>query len=227
MKKYIILCALVLVFWISAKAQKNNEIQTYIGAYAGVGVGTFNSNLKIEYPFYFAKQKQAGIGFRIFSSRKTALQLEAGYTEKGGLSFYDKNFFGSDTINMNKTEYFVYKTGGIQASALTHLAFGKRKNKFTIAFGPYGYYVMSKKISAYNDENITKTTMPKKNYDLGIKVAIGYGLYHKNNVFEFEIQYAHGFINVYEKNSINEALLNQNQTLILNLAYYKKIKNKN
>lgn len=227
MKQTLYLLASILFVLNTLSAQETKSIQNYFGLYGGGGLGTFNSNLSVEYPYYFVDLKSAGVAFRTFSGSKTALHLELGYTEKGGLSFFDKNYFGSDTVGMDKAEYFVYKTKGIELAALTHLAFGGGKSKFVLNFGPYGYYSFHGSVSAIEGETNTKSLKPDKNYDLGVKAGIGYSLHLNKNVFELEIKYAHGFINVYELDRINSALMTQNQALTFNLIYFRKLKNKN
>jgi hypothetical protein len=199
----------------------------YLGVSAGGGVGVFNTNLNIEYPFYVTQIKSAAVIFRTFESQRAALHLELGYGEKGGLSFYDRSFFSTDTAGMAKAEYFVLTSKGLDFSALTHLSFGDGKSKFVMNFGPYAYYSFQKSLSPVEQTELSREIFPKKNYDFGIKAGIAYSLNIKDNVFELELRYGHGFINVYEKDLINNALVNQNQVLTVNLLYLRKLKNKN
>ncbi len=221
MKKYI----LILIALISAttlNAQK--ERQLYIGVYGAGGVAKFNTNLKVDYPLYFVDVKSFGMVFRTFANPKASLRIELGYNEKGGLSFLDKKFFIPDTLGMEKAEYFTYKNNGLEISALTHIALGSEKNKFNLIFGPYGYYVLKKKIAKYKDYDISKLNEPEKNYDLGVKLAIGYSFFKKRNIFTLNLEYQHGLINIYKLNTINSALVNQNQAITLKFSYLLKLK---
>lgn len=219
----------LFIIWVlaSAQGQKLMLPENCIGLKAGGGAGVFNSNLNTDYPFYFTEIKSAAAVFRTFESQRAALHLELGYAEKGGLNFYDRNFFTADTAGMPKVEYFVLNSRGIEFAALTHLAFGKHKSKFVMNFGPYAYYLYDKNLEPVESNEISRSLLPEKTYDFGIKAGIAYSLYLGKNIFELEVRYGHGFINVFEKDRINNALVNQNQTLMLNLLYFRKIKNKN
>jgi len=227
MKHLLFTSLFALACFLNTSAQKLMIPDNYLGVNAGGGVGVFNTNLNIEYPFYVTEIKSAAVIFRTFESQRAALHLELGYGEKGGLSFYDRSFFDTDTAGMANAEYFVLKSNGLDFSALTHLSFGEGISKFVINFGPYAYYSFRKALSPMEQTALSREVYPKKDYDFGIKAGIAYSLNLNKNVFELELRYGHGFINVYEKDLINNALVNQNQVLTVNLLYLRKLKNKN
>ncbi|MEA2043323.1 MAG: outer membrane beta-barrel protein [Bacteroidota bacterium] len=213
----------VLTVFQSASAQKLLVPDNYLGVKAGGGVSVFNIDVNTDYSFYYLENIEAGIVFRTFESRIAALQLEVNYTEKGGLNFYSKSYFDTDTAGMPTNEYFSLKSRGIEFSALTHLAFGKGKSKATINFGPYGYKAFSSEIKAVEQGELSRELYPDNNFDFGLKVGAGYSFYMKKGVVGISLLYGHGLINIYKKDRINNALLNQNQVVMLNILYLMKL----
>ena len=225
MKRYTFIL-LISFLQLTVSAQKLLVPDNYIGVKGGGGAAVFNMDINTDYPFYFLESINGGIVFKTYETRTTALQLELAYTEKGGVNFYDKSLFGSDTLGMPVAEYFKLKTRGYEFVALTHLSFGTGVSKLIVNFGPYAYYINDSKISSPPGQTLIHKIYPERKLDLGLKVGIGYGLNFKKTIMEVELRYGHGLINVYNFQKINNALINQNQVLMLNLLLCRKLKNK-
>ena len=77
--------SLLFFLQLTVSGQKLLAPDNYIGIKGGVGAAVFNMDINTDY-FYYLESFNGGIVFKTFESRIAALQMELGYTEKGGFA---------------------------------------------------------------------------------------------------------------------------------------------
>ena len=232
MRKIIYILSFIILSQGNAYSQENEIIkENYIGLSGGATMYAVVTEKEfIDEDFIEKLKKQsitsfynngwtAGIAYKNFSEKFVGLALEFNYIKKGGynLFLYDLDENTTDTV----TVLFKHDLEYVELPFMMNLRFGKNKLKLNLYGGPNISYLFNQEI-IFLSETYGKSYKPGADlkFEFGINGGGGISYQFGKNIFELGMKFSQGLTNIFEYQSINSALRNQNQVTSARFHYY-------
>ncbi|MCD4792072.1 MAG: PorT family protein [Bacteroidales bacterium] len=231
MKKIIYILSFIIISVGNTYSQKDTIRDNYIGINGGVTMYAIVTENKFEYEDFFKTNNEqiisslyqnawtAGIAYKNFSEKSVGTALELNYEKKGGYNVFlydlDENTEDSTAV------LFKHDLEYVEFTFMMNLRFGKKKLKFNLYGGPYISYLFKEKITFLSETSgIQYKTRADSKFDFGVNGGGGISYQFGKNIVELGVRISQGLINIFEYQSINSALLNQNQVISARFHYY-------
>lgn len=217
--KGVRLAALLLFVAIRIAAQPRLEQpEMFVGAYGGVMVSTVFFSPKVPGMTDLLKVPlgyNAGAVFRYGGHKVCAVQVEAGYAQRGW-----REYSQSDGYDYYRKLHYV------QVPLLAHIHFGGEHAQMFFNLGPEIAYCVA------SEESGTKQTASTYQYraidhqfDWGAAGGVGfYGMHRKAGVFQLELRVHYSFSSLYNNSRVEHFASSNTLTASLNFAYLWQIK---
>lgn len=231
MKKIIYILCLIIISVGNTYSQKDTIRDNYIGINGGVTMYAIVTENKFEYEDFFKTNNEqiisslyqnawtAGIAYKNFSEKSVGTALELNYVKKGGYNVFlydlDENTEDSTAV------LFKHDLEYVEFTFMMNLRFGKKKLKFNLYGGPHISYLFKEKITFLSETSgIQYKTRADSKFDFGVNGGGGISYQFGKNIIELGMRISQGLINIFEYQSINSALFNQNQVISARFHYY-------
>lgn len=213
-----LLLLLLLVVTRAAAQPRLERSEMFVGAYGGATastvfftpkVGGMSDLLKVPIGF------NAGLVFRYGAHKVCALQVEAGYVQRGWREYGETE--GVD---------YYRKLHYIQVPFLSHIHFGGEHFQGFVNLGPQIAYCVASEESGAKQSTSTYQYRPiDHRFDWGVAGGLGfYGLHRKAGVFQLEARVHYSFGSLYNNSRAEHFAASNPFTLSLNLAYLWQIR---
>jgi len=211
----------VLIFFShKISAQKADfEPRFSVGAKSGMNFFMLKTDLRSD--FVYDQAPLYGLKFTFQNERVSALSAEVNFAPKGGQNFFDRMFLADTTATDVEEIYFKHNLSYIEIPILAQISFGKRNSKLRVNIGPHFAFLQNQKLS-FVETTLPDTLYPqavKSNFEFGINAGLGYAYMFPKGDIALEFRYSRGLTNLYDVQSINNAMITQNQSLSVTLSY--------
>lgn len=219
LSKGVKLLALLLLTATHTLAQPRlDEPEIFLGAYGGVTASTvffqpsvpgMDDLLKVPIGY------NGGLVFRYGAHKVCALQVEAGYVQRGW-----REYSQSGGYDYTRTLHYV------QVPLLAHIHFGGEHAQGFFNLGPEIAYCFK---SQESGEKQTTSTYQYRDidhlFDWGVAGGVGfYGMHRKAGVFQLELRVQYSFGSLYNNSRAEHFAASNTLTASVNFAYMWQIK---
>lgn len=191
--------------------------EMFVGAYGGAtastvffspSVGGMSDLLKVPISF------NTGLVFRYGAHKVCALQVEAGYVQRGWREYSDAG-----------VDYY-RKLHYVQVPLLAHIHFGGEHFQGFVNLGPQIAYCVASEESGNKQTTSTYQYRPiDQPFDWGVAGGLGfYGMHRKAGVFQLEARVHYSFGSIYHNSRAEHFASSNSMTLSLNFAYLWQIR---
>ena len=213
------LLTLLLVLAVRVGAQPRlPHAEMFVGAYGGATVSTvfftpevggMKDLLKVPLGW------NAGAVFRYGAHKVCALQVEAGYAQRGW-----REYSADDGYDYRRTLHY------IQVPLLAHIHFGGEHVQGFVNLGPQIAYCLASRESGTRQTASTYQYRPiDHRFDWGAAGGIGfYGMHRKAGVYQLELRVHYSFGSLYNNSRAENFAASNTLTASLNFAYMWQIK---
>lgn len=192
--------------------------EIYVGAYGGVTVSTVFFSPKVSGMDDLLKVPlgwNAGAVFRYGAHKVCALQVEAGYAQRGWREYSEK-----DGYDYRRTLHYV------QVPFMSHIHFGSEHFQGFVNLGPQIAYCVASNESGTKQATSTYQYRPiDHKFDWGVAGGLGfYGKHRKAGVYQLELRVHYSFGSLYNNSRAQHFAASNTLTASLNFAYLWQIK---
>jgi hypothetical protein len=178
------------------------------GLKAGKDFSQVNFNPAVQQKF--TPGYTAGIVFKYLSLPKAGMQVELNYIRRGWTAVADSN--------SRQWQY-------LELPLMTHVAFGKRKSKFILNFGPTFSFLLSARdtitlVTERFNRQANYKNVPRP-FQYGLSLGVGFSRQTPVGQFQLEGRFGYSLANALEGKSFSTS---QYQVLGLSLIYFLEIK---
>lgn len=212
----------VLLSVVPAIAQPRlDEPEMYVGAYGGATASTVFFSPSVPGMSDLLKVPigwNAGLMFRYGGHKVCAVQVEAGYVQRGWREY-------SATGGYDYTRTLHY----IQVPVLAHIHFGGEHAQGFVNIGPdIAYCIQSGQVQESGVKQTTSTYQYRAidhPFDWGVCGGIGfYGKHRRVGVFQLEVRVHYSFGSLYNNSRVEHFANSNTLTASLNLAYLWQVR---
>lgn len=217
--KGVRLLALMLLVATHTLAQPRlDEPEIFLGAYGGATASTvfFNPSVPgmddlLKVPIGW----NAGLVFRYGAHKVCALQVEAGYVQRGWREYSSRSGY-----DYTRTLHY------IQMPVLSHIHFGGEHVQGFFNLGPeIAYCILSQESGTKQTESTYQYRSIDHPFDWGVAGGLGlYGMHRKAGVFQLELRVHYSFGSLYNNSRAEHFASSNMLTASVNFAYMWQIK---
>ena len=217
--KGVRLTALLLFAAVQLVAQPRLEQpEMFVGAYGGVTASTVFFTPKVPGMNDLLKMPlgyNAGALFRYGGHKVCAIQVEAGYAQRGW-----REYSQSEGYDYHRTLHY------IQVPLLAHIHFGGAHAQGFVNLGPQIAYCLASEESGTKQTTSTYQYRPiDHSFDWGAAGGVGfYGMHRKAGVFQLELRVHYSFSSLYNNSRAEHFASSNALTASLNFAYLWQIR---
>ncbi len=212
----------ILFLIISANLYAQNsdfEPRFLVGAKGGMNFFMLKTDLRSD--FVYDQAPVYGLKFMYQNERRPALLAEVNLVQKGGQNFFDRMYLADTSATDIGETYYNLSLKYIEIPILAQISFGKKNSKIRTTVGPHLSYLLNQKL-VFTETSLSDTLLPnsvKSKFEFGINIGLGYAFAFPKGDIALEIRYSRGLTSLYDVQSINEAMLTQNQCVSATLSY--------
>ena len=217
--KGVRLLALLLLAAMHMVAQPRlNEPEMFFGAYGGVTASTVFFQPSVSGMDDLLKAPlgwNAGLVFRYGGHKVCAVQVEAGYVQRGW-----REYSKSGGYDYTRTLHYV------QVPILAHIHFGGEHAQGFFNLGPeIAYCILSQESGEKQTGSTYQYRAIDHPFDWGAAGGVGfYGMHRKAGVFQLELRVHYSFGSLYNNSRAEHFAASNTLTASLNFAYMWQIK---